>query len=210
MPEADCLQTAQTCSFLVQSPQPCERPFHPKPDVQYHVRERQLRPITCPSAQASAIDPNASRSIPVRRMAAPYASCRSGRSKRTIGNAQHFSHCRRAIIHPEADASTNLGKPSAANVKLNGPQTGRVQGTFEWQLKHWVAVVWIEATSPSSCSRLYRERDRPRMTPKSAGTIPSYTTSWDSIRKSVQSYNGLSANVQLERQSIMVRSRFPG
>ena len=60
-----------------------------------------------------------------------------------------------------------------ANVKLNGPQTGRVQGTFEWQLKHWVAVVWIEATSPSSCSRLYRERDRPRMTPKKRGPSPA-------------------------------------
>ena len=100
-------------------------------------------------------------------------SCQSFTSRLCGSFAQHFSHCRRAIIHPEADASRNLRRPSAANVKLNGPQTGRVQGIFEWQLKHWVAVVWIEATSPSSCSRLYRECDRPRITPKIAGTTPS-------------------------------------
>ena len=87
--------------------------------------------------------------------------------------APNFSLCRRAIIHPEADASTNLRRPLGANVKLNGPQIGRVQGTFGWQPKRWVAVVWIEATNPSSCSRLYRECDRPRMTPKNAGTMPS-------------------------------------
>ena len=87
--------------------------------------------------------------------------------------APNFSFCRRAIIHPEADASTNLRRPLGANVKLSGPQIGRVQGTFGWQPKRWVAVVWIEATNPSSCSWLYRECDRPRMTPKNAGTMPS-------------------------------------